>query len=258
MAPRSGSAVSGERPSDGTPGPATASPRSRAFPASSPGPPGTGLRWDSDNLSLVRLPEGVDSPLGHADGLSGFRVAVATDRSGPYADDYVIEGADGRRARHHRPRAMGRPYAILRFPGTDVDLIVTQGRGNTHREEVCCYSADDDTLQWEALTAPVTLRERSKGCLPFYPPVGFWHFLRLRDPDSSRALRGITPEQAQALLEAHLADGGEGVLNALDEQLPQVVNGPIREGVVRVVAATAELLRRREALVERVRADRTS
>lgn len=42
-------------------------------------PPGTGLRWDSDNLSLVRLPEGVDSPLGHADGLSGFRVAVATD-----------------------------------------------------------------------------------------------------------------------------------------------------------------------------------
>ncbi|SJZ43010.1 hypothetical protein SAMN02745673_00431 [Marinactinospora thermotolerans DSM 45154] len=218
--------------------------------------PGEGLRWDYENLSLVRLPDGVDSPLGHADGLSGFRIAAATERPGAYSDDYVIEGADGRRARHHRPRAMGDPYAILRFPGTDVDLVVTQGRDITHREEVCCYSADDDTLQWEVLIAPVELRERTKGGLPFYPPVGFWHFLELRDPGSSRALRGVGPDQARALLDAHLAEGEEGVLRVLAERLPEVTHGATRAGVVRVVTAAAELLRRREALVERVRADR--
>ncbi|MFW5419504.1 hypothetical protein J0910_23080 [Nocardiopsis sp. CNT-189] len=219
--------------------------------------PGDGMRWDYGNLSLVRLPEGVDSPLGHAGGLSGFRVAVAADRPGPYSDDYAIEGADGRRALHHRPRAMGDPWAILRFPGTGTDLVVTEGRDTVRREEVCCYSAEDGTLQWEVLTAPVLLRERSEGGLPFYPPVGFWHFLRPRDPESSRALRGAGPDQARALLEAHLAGGEEGVLRTLDRRLPGVGHGPVRAGVCRAVAAAAELLRRREELVERVRADRT-
>src|SRR5690606_38772384 len=201
------------------------------------GGPGDGMRWDGRNLSLVRLPDGVDSPLGHAGWLSGFRIAAATDRPGPYSDDYVIEGADGRRALHHRPRAMGDPYAILRFPGTGADLVVTQGRDTAHYEEACCYSAEDGTLQWEVLTAPALLRERTRGGLPFYPPVGFWHFLRLRDPDSSRALRGAGPDEARALLEAHLAGGEEGVLRTLDERLPGVAPGPVRTGVVRAVAA---------------------
>ncbi|WP_150236456.1 hypothetical protein [Nocardiopsis quinghaiensis] len=230
----------------------------RSLPDFFSGGPGEGLRWEHRLLSLVRLPEGVDSPLGHADGLSGSRIAIATDRPGHYSDDYVIEGADGRRARHHRLIVMGDPCAILRFPGTGVDLVVTEGRDGTRREELCCYSADDDTLQWEVLTAPAPLREWSKGGLPFYPPVGFWHFLELRDPASSRVLREADADQARALLDAHLADGDEGVLRTLDERLPGVGHGPTREGVVRRVADTADLLRRREALVERVRADRAA
>ncbi|MFE6308026.1 hypothetical protein [Nocardiopsis sp. NPDC057823] len=216
------------------------------------GGPGEGMRWDSEHLSLVRLPEGVDSPLGHKDGLSGLRAAVEDHHGG--TGEHVLEGADGRRARHLVRGATGGPMGILRFPGTGVDLVVTWGPRHSDLNEAFALAVEDDTLQWEVRTSPGS----GRGGLPFYPPVGFWHFLRPRDPGSSAALRGVEPDTARALVDAHPAEGAAGVLKALDEHLPGVVREEVREGVVRVVAATAELGVRREKLVERVRADRAA
>ncbi len=214
--------------------------------------PGEGMRWDSKSLSLVRLPEGVDSPLGDKDGLSGLRVAVEDHHNG--TGERFIEGADGRRARHLARGATGVPMGILRFPGTGVDLVVTWGSHRSDRREAFAVAVEDDTLQWEVRTSPVSGREH----LPYYPPVGFWHFLRPRDPGSSAALRGAEPDIARALVDAHRAEGSTGVLKALDGHLPGVVHEAVRAGVVRAVAAAAELSTRREALVERIRADRAA
>ncbi|WP_270072839.1 hypothetical protein [Streptomonospora mangrovi] len=219
--------------------------------------PEAGWEWERQSLSLVRLPEGVESPLGQSGRLSGFRVAAVTDRPGNYSDDYLVEGADGRRARHHRPRAMGHPWAILRFPGSGVDLLLTQGRGSARMERVCCYAADDDSLQWEVVTAPAHRRQLPARDLPFFPPVGFWHFLGLRDAASSAALRQAGLEEARALLAAHAEGGADKALAVLDERVPGVVHEPIRQGVARAVAAAAALEQDRAALVERLRAART-
>ncbi|NYI94184.1 hypothetical protein HNR12_000461 [Streptomonospora nanhaiensis] len=218
--------------------------------------PGEGWAWERESLSLVRLPEGVESPLGQAGGLSGFRVAAATERPGRYSDDYLVEGVDGRRARHHRARAMGRPWGVLRFPGSGVELLVTRGHGSVQLERACCYAVEDDTLQWEVVTVCGKRRRWSRGDLPFFPPVGFWHFLGLRDAGSSQALRRVGLEEARALVAAHRSGGAEKALAVLDERVPGVVHAEVRRGVARVVAGAAALAEGCAALVERVRAAR--
>ncbi|WP_152436900.1 hypothetical protein [Nocardiopsis xinjiangensis] len=229
-----------------------------SLPAFFDGGPGQGRRWESEHLSLVPLPEGVVSPFGQTeDGLSGFRVSQAEHRPAPHIDDYLIEGADGRRC--HFERKGRAPWALMRFPGTGIKLLVDEGPGSTQgREEMRCHAAEDDALWWQVRTAPVLRRWWTTGEMPFYPPVGYWHFLTLRDPASSEVLRDIDTDRARALLDAFLEGGRDGALKALDTLLPGVEHEWVQEGVVRAVAATEELLRGRRALVERIRTDRAA
>ncbi|KOX12507.1 hypothetical protein [Nocardiopsis sp. NRRL B-16309] len=233
------------------------------------------------SVHLVRLPDGVASPLGARDGLAGFRL----ERVGPPAEGArrparALRGTDGRRAEfvdHYGLTYWG----LVRLPASTADGLV----GGTGYDVIQCRDARDDALIWEARTYPRAdsgphrsgdAVER-RAFLPLVPPPAYWHFLAPRDEDASRALRGVDSATARALIDAALAartdqDGdplhasvpapsvresaacGDAVREAVTRLLPQVtdpalVNGP--GGLVWAVLWAADLRLRREELSRR-------
>ncbi|RNL82447.1 hypothetical protein [Halostreptopolyspora alba] len=230
-----------------------------------------GWVWSSDELSLVRLPDGVEeSVLGLADGLSGFRVCHRSDdRSATLPslpNRYTLEGADGRGANYFRDSAAhghraAAPWGIVRMPAGGADLVATLDSATGDfggMALVPCYAAEDTSLLWEVRLFPRA--DRGPGPSPDdhppFPPPAFWHFLRPRDLTSSRALRAVGEEEARALLEAALtAPEGEdaaAVREALGRVLPGVTEPRVVRGVVAAVAQAARLLGHRERLSHRV------
>ncbi|WP_285494906.1 hypothetical protein [Actinomadura sp. NBRC 104425] len=204
-----------------------------------PLPDGTVL--DYENLSLIRLPDGVTgSPLGqNAHGLAGFRVTRTRDER-----YYTLEGVDGRRAvlsRTHR----GYPWGVIRMPDGP-DLVVTCSNGSDMH--MYCYDAEDGSLLWRV--RGFTGRAPRHGRTVF-PPPAFWHFLRPRDPQSSRALRQVDRDAARALLDA-ARDGDAAVRAALARVLPEVADPRVADGVAAVAQWAARVLARREELSRRV------
>ena len=233
------------------------------------------------SLHLVRLPDGVVSPLGAEDGLAGFRL----ERVGPPAEGArkavrALRGTDGRRAEfvdHDNLMYWG----LVRMPANTADGLV----GWTGLDVVQCRDARDDALIWESRTYPKadvrphqrrTLLERT-AFLPVMPPPAYWHFLAPRDEDASRALRGVDAATACSLIDAALAarpdqdgnplhasvpapsvresaDRGDAVREAVARLLPEVtdpglVDGP--GGLVWAVLWAADLRLRREELSRR-------
>jgi hypothetical protein len=152
---------------------------------------GDGVRLVLLASYVLPLPDGADSPLGHAGGLVG---ACLRRRGGPtHAELVTIDGArwTGLAAGHA-------PSALLRLPGDDARRPVV------HHVE---YRAPDRGTIVEpggayaiAQIGDKTL-DYARGQAAVLPPP-FWHLLRPRDPVGSAALRAVSDDDAAALLVA--------------------------------------------------------
>ncbi|MDE3722490.1 hypothetical protein PWG71_13935 [Nocardiopsis sp. N85] len=209
--------------------------------------------WVLDRSTLAPLPEGMaDSPLGAADGLTGFRVYSEGDGEDRRT---VVEGVDGRRCAT-RDDLGHAPWGVIRMPGGDHGLLMERRR--THLRVTRCQAAEDDGPWWEVYSH---LKSESgdpegAGDRMLYPPPAFWHFLVPRDPEGSRALRKADTDPARELIRAARSAGDDGVRRtavreALARVLPEVtddrlIDGP--GGLVELVLRAADLEGRRAAL----------
>ncbi|WP_017557070.1 hypothetical protein [Nocardiopsis baichengensis] len=225
-----------------------------------------GWAWTERALSLVRLPDGAPgSPLGSADGLSGFRVSQdSTDRF-QAAGRFVIEGIDGRRAEVAGGSAKDEPWAILRMPEGGADLVLFDQRGGVGPERtgpLAARTADGDTLLWQVWSLHDRESLSPRGVHPelhdhlWFPPPAFWHFLVPADPASSRALRGADEEAARVLIgAARTAPAGDeeaAVRDAIARVLPGATDHRVADGVVWAARWAAHVLGIREGLSSRV------
>ncbi|MFE2753833.1 hypothetical protein ACFXGA_17740 [Actinosynnema sp. NPDC059335] len=186
------------------------------------------------------LPATEASPLGAADGLHGWRVRREPDGS------HVGEGVDGRRA-----RLADCPNGVLRLPG-GADVTLAGGRGS-----VVLFDPDGTRLAGVSVGAkhpPYALGT------PFVPPLEWWHLLRPRDEAGSAALRGVTREAVDRVLDAARAEApderstreqvaalarGEraGLAGVVTDALPGLTHPALIAGVVDVVRRAARLER---------------
>ncbi|MEV6924438.1 hypothetical protein AB0M46_08005 [Dactylosporangium sp. NPDC051485] len=149
------------------------------------------LQWECRLLPAT--PAMAHSPLGHRDGLVGWRVRNT-------GEGQAGEGVDGRsftlpddRRRH------GTLSGAIRFPGADTahGLVVEHGWRET---TVHLQTADGLRLATVAASrlGPGAFAEGTA----FVAPPAFWHLLRPRDEAGSLALRAFADEPAGALLAA--------------------------------------------------------
>ncbi|MQY15812.1 hypothetical protein SRB5_60030 [Streptomyces sp. RB5] len=200
------------------------------------GPP-AGHIWDSDRLSLARLPEAAHgSPLGHRDGLAGFRVSC-TRVQVPCA--YTVEGTDGRRAEAATADGVLRPWGVLRMPEGGAQGVVADFR------PISFCDGEDRSRLWSVPGFASARRGPFALLGGPMPPPAYWHFLRPRDAASSRALRGVDEARAEALMAAGTAD-------AVRELLPDVRDPRIAEGVAEAARVAAGFLRGVRELAEKV------
>ncbi|MEU6036728.1 hypothetical protein ABZ801_15090 [Actinomadura sp. NPDC047616] len=219
----------------------------RSLPAFFADPLPDGTVWSHEHLSLTRLPDGVTgSPLGQtAHGLAGFRVTSPRAERGRGPGGYTLEGVDGRRAVLRRTSGLGDPWGVIRMPDGP-DLVVTCGSGSDM--PVSCHDAEDGSQLWQVRGFAGRTPRHGR---TVFPPPAFWHFLRPRDPASSRALRQVTRDAVRDLLDA-ARDGDTAVRAALARVLPEVTDPRIADGVAAVAQRAARVLRRREELSRRV------
>lgn len=195
-------------------------------------PEGRQLAWTQ--LSYAPLPDGVDSPLGVANGLTGFR--VTRDRASER--EYVLEGVDGRTATFTSGARRDLPWGVVRMPGGDTDVVVTHDIVDVFAP---MRAHVDDSPLWEVRSFPDPREYREPDPLgrAMMPPPAFWHFLRPRDPAGSLALRRFDSAAASALI-------SDGVV-------PPEVTDPVLADAVRACGArAAAVLRHREQLSARV------
>ncbi|GIG07875.1 hypothetical protein [Catellatospora coxensis] len=178
------------------------------------------------------------SPLGHADGLLGWRVHVEPDGV------QVGTGVDGRTVRW-RPTVPGEVLVgALRLPGDDRLRPVTARAGDRPRP------ADLPVTVW-APGGGGPLQE----CLASHsrPPFPHWHALRPRDAAGSAALRAMTAPLAAALL-ADVRNGNAALDHLTDEaiarHLPDVTDRTLLRALRAVVRTAARLQARLERLGE--------
>jgi hypothetical protein len=100
------------------------------------------------------------------------------------------------------------------------------------------------------------------GHLPLYPPALYWHHLRPRDPEASRALREVDEETARQLVGATVGaeDPAAAVRAVLARLLPSVTDRDLIDGeggIVWAVLWAARLLEHRTGLSRRIGLVRT-
>ncbi|RKS09572.1 hypothetical protein DFP74_5313 [Nocardiopsis sp. Huas11] len=237
---------------------------------------------------LVRLPEGISSPLGAKDGLAGFRLErVGPAPEGSRKATRALRGTDGRRA-EFAVHGNLTYWGLVRMPANTADGLV----GETGLGVIQCRDPHDDALIWESWACPKAevephqqrnLQEKT-AFLPLVPPPAYWHFLTPRDEDASRALRRVDSAAAGALIDAAMTartdqDGDPlhasvpapsiresaacraAVREAATRLLPEVTDATLVDdpgGLVWAVLWAADLRLRRQELSRRtalVRAD---
>ncbi|MFK7821793.1 MAG: hypothetical protein AB8G99_24050, partial [Planctomycetaceae bacterium] len=141
---------------------------------------------------LLKLGDYVaDSPLGSKDGVVGWRVKKTAKKT------YIAEGIDGRR---WDGDAHQLPIAMLDLPGTDEYMFVTGSYWSTG------WYRRDSTL-WDKeyrCRLDDNIHTRRGQCDDL--PVLWWHMLQVRDLETSKRLRNVTDDEAEALVVAAQAD----------------------------------------------------
>jgi hypothetical protein len=190
-------------------------------------------------------PQTVDSPLGHRDGLLGWRVRTTA------ADTQVGTGIDGRTftmpEKFEHGRRHGRLVGAIRFPGSDtVYGMVYQEAWRDNRIILCTEDgAEIATLKTNLKQDP--FREGTR----MMPPPTYWHYLRARDEAGSAALRAVTDDQAARLLAA-VVDlvgpdakiDGDTARKLVGETFPEVGAAPLVAGIAGVVKQAARSVAR--------------
>ncbi len=177
-----------------------------------------GKRIDVDRSWLVPAPVGLEgSPLGMADGLVGW---TARRKEDEYSGGIEYRGIDGRTFDSEHPL-----QGLLQLPGSD-DFRPVAEDGDLL----------DPTAQYVASRPQGPYIEGSR----WAPPPPYWHAMKPRDPAGSAALRALTSEQAEALLEAARAAGeDEGAVEALAAEVPTLLVGLTDPVLARSCAAVA-------------------
>lgn len=163
-----------------------------------------GMEVDIDSSSLLSLPEGVSStPLGSSDGQVGFRLRLP-QRNNPWDDiedttgAIEAEGIDGRRFEGRLKR--GTPRALLSLPGLERPVPVSGESWNdwSNSFEFDLWNTDGAFRVSRAATEEPSSSRGSACILPLY----YWHCLRVRDEKGSVALRSVSEDTTQELLDA--------------------------------------------------------
>lgn len=166
-----------------------------------------GYKLDVGDSNLHPAPPGLaSSPLGVANGLVGVRVR---NFDGERADDDPRPYQEAERIDGKTYTGYGTPKYLVTFPGDDTVRVVSTESANSKR----FIEGDGPGAQLHDPTGSHELGEinehlwtsRGWGNVPV-PPVAFWHYLSPRDVASSRALRGVTTDQAKVILDAAIAD----------------------------------------------------
>ncbi|GAA2658799.1 MULTISPECIES: hypothetical protein [Actinosynnema] len=145
------------------------------------------------------VPETANSPLGAANGLHGWRVRREADRS------WSAEGIDGRAVR--RPKTGEIPAGLLHLPSGGRLVLMAVHNG------LRLLDVDGTELGRLDALGDEPCQENASGS-PVVPPLDWWHVLRPRDEAGSAALRAVTREAVDAMLDA--AVGEEGLIEELD------------------------------------------
>lgn len=199
----------------------------------------------------------VDSPLGAARGLHGWRVRKQ-------GDGWLAEGVDGRRVRV--PAGTSAPTGLLTLPGGG-ELVITEAY-----DRVLLLDANGDRLA----DVPFSIAHPSYAAgTPFLAPRGWWHLLRPRDEAGSAALRQVSRAAVDALVAAAteeldrdrpraderyaaLVRGERDTLaTAITEALPGLTHPALIAGVLDLAVRAAELMRGYRAFAEVAEAART-
>jgi hypothetical protein len=202
----------------------------------------------SDCRLRPATPGMVHSPLGHRDGLVGWRL-----RRTP--EGQTGEGVDGRtftllHRGHGRRARQGTLVGAIRFPGSDTLHGIVLGQAWRDNTLTLCTA---DGLRFASVKAAGEHNAFAEGSW-LVPPPAFWHHLRPRDEAGSAALRALPDELAGRLLTAVSALAGAGrdraefddaaVRAAVRGELPQVSDAALLAGVAGVVKhATRAALR---------------
>ena len=234
---------------------------------------GAGLVLALVDCDLFPLPEGLThSPLGLADGLTGWRVRGAEikvderdDREQATAElaaSCEFERTDGVRFGGSLGPERRRPDALLDRPGGGVLPV-----------DITSYQ-DWDDLEWtyalwdpegqmvvsHATNDTAGLGQYNAGA-PLALPMNYWHMLRARDQAGSAALREIDDDVAARLLEGALEDvtraadfadaktTHDNAVAAVARVLPQITDDGLRRAVAGVAVTGAWLARRHQELV---------
>jgi len=162
------------------------------------------------------------------DGLTGLRLVKLPDGS------HRAEDLAGRTVTV--PAQAGRPTALVTFPGAERPSAVV--RNNWQLEVV---DAEGVTTAWgKTDRTPGVFGE---GTL-LLPPVQYWDCLTPRDPEGSKALRGVDRDTAAALLAAATSETEEALPDAIRALLPVTDEALVKgiAGVARYAAAQQAVL----------------
>ncbi|MFF0444971.1 hypothetical protein ACFYT4_00870 [Streptomyces sp. NPDC004609] len=185
------------------------------------------------------------SPFGSKDGLVGWWV-----RFDPGTHTVTACSVDGSRSpalpvpAKAGPRYLsdGIPMPPMRLPGGAV-LHPRESRGYEAKIEF----HDSDGMLLSSVTEGGLGGVYAAGT-PVVPPVGYWHALRPRDEEGSTALRGVTAEDAQALVTA-VVEGAKPE-DAVRSLLPAITHPGLVAGVAGLVGAAAHQAGRVTRLAE--------
>ncbi|GAA3192455.1 hypothetical protein ACFO1B_04885 [Dactylosporangium siamense] len=190
---------------------------------------------------LPAPPQAATSPLGHRDGLVGWR--VRTTEGGTETGT----GVDGRTFTmpekfELRGRGHGQLVGAVRFPGADaVYGMVFQDAWRDNKIVLCA----EDGTQIAVLRTNLKKDPFREGTR-MLPPASYWHYLRVRDEAGSAALRAVTDEQTARLLAA-VVDlvgpdakiDGDTARKLVAEAFPEVSAAPLVAGIAGIVKQAA-------------------
>lgn len=190
------------------------------------------------------VPATLDSPLGMANGLHGWRVRKEADGG------HRGERVDGRVVRF--PEGRPTPAGLLTLPG-GVELAF----GENYHQVVLLDEGGEPLAEVTARTAHPLYAAGT----PLVAPRGWWHLLRPRDEAGSAALRQVSRAAVDALIAAATEEldnerpdsaeryaalvGGErdALATAVTDALPGLSHPALIAGVIDVVELAALVLR---------------
>ena len=191
---------------------------------------------------VLPAPDGLDSPLGQADGMIGACVRHGGTRQ--RAVDWELITVDGGRWSGLAAGAV--PSGLLRLPGDDARRPIVHV--SEYRSQGGARIVEPGGT-YVASQVSVTERDYARGQAAVLDPL-LWHLLTPRDAAGSTALRQVTDDDARALIDTAMANDANAVERGLGATgLRAVTDRRLARGIVGVLALAARCEQARRTLV---------